>query len=145
MRDNRIDFFYGRMLPELEHFTTPREKKDALKRATRRMFVYARVWVFFAGLLLFLVVLKFSVLRIAPPMMSLMPLVGGAIAGLGVPIGVVYILRKSIRSDLRRQLSLRGVPLCDKCGYWLQELTRSRCPECGTEFGGSNVADDKGR
>lgn len=49
------------------------------------------------------------------------------------------------RDFFRKQLNDLGILVCVRCGYDLRGQLDHRCPECGTEFDDTNIADDENK
>lgn len=49
----------------------------------------------------------------------------------GVNLIIVWLFRHRMRRHLHRQLRVRGVPVCEVCGYDMRGNTSGLCPECG--------------
>jgi len=48
-----------------------------------------------------------------------------------IPPGILYLLRCTVRGEIRASLNAHGIPVCMSCGYCLRGLVVQRCPECG--------------
>ncbi len=143
MGDDRIGLLYARLFPELQLFPDSRQGRHALHIASRKVRHWAYglsvpwcVGVVFAGQWM-AGVFDFSELLIVFPM--------GLLVGLGIGYVPLAVCSARIRHSLREQLNAIGMQVCVQCGYRLCGLPVARCPECGTDFGGTNVADDENR
>jgi len=140
MSYDRIDFFYGRVFPELKLFAGRRERRDALNIASRnvRRWAYGLsvpwcVGVVFAGRWMAGVFNSINELLILFP--------AGLLIGIGIGYVPLLVCSARIRHSLRKQLNAIGTRVCLRCGYRLRGLTIDRCPECGIVFARGGLGD----
>ncbi len=124
--------------PELQHFPSQAEAKEAMHAWNKRMRKLPRFWF---GLLGYTIGVGFLIAMI---LFSIRPwftvsarmfvgIVGGFTGGSGMVV-LTWFWRHRCQRFLRQQLIASGIPICLKCGYDLRGQTEPRCPECGTPF-----------
>ncbi len=64
---------------------------------------------------------------------------GGIIVPLWIPTALFTLILWFSSLPLHRRRKRKKLGLCQKCGYDLR-ASKDRCPECGEEFGSTNVA-----
>ena len=127
------------IFPELQMFEPDSERRKVYLRALRTNGNNPRIVL---GALTLCIVVSFacyfgrSVLPLLSDSLSVYAweLIGGASGGaLG---GIIFLswIRATVRKALRRELAIRGVPICVNCGYDLRGSVEKRCPECGMAF-----------
>lgn len=134
--------FYDSMFPELERFGTKRSRKLAFRRASDA--VHLNAWGI--GLLVVVGAVVILARELNPAFMSRWQVdIPVRVLSCGAPMFVaLWMLRRAIRTALRRDLNASGKPTCLECGYDLRGQVDPRCPECGEDFameqGGSGKA-----
>lgn len=130
-------------LPELRHFGTKSEQLQAIRTARNNalkskldsmplMTTFIKRLVL-ASLLVFIVwrVLRFTPLNDNFASFVILPV----LAWIGaLYVGAIFAEIRGLRRALRQRLVQMGIPICIPCGYDLQGLASTRCPECGTYF-----------
>lgn len=121
-------------LRELSLFPEPEAAKAALSRArSNPISTLARILIFAGFVSLTIVGDRLIGSRASTVQTTICVglLLLFAVTMLAVPD---WLADRRIRLSLRRELNRRGIPVCLRCGYSLQGLTESRCPECGRPF-----------
>lgn len=127
-----------RLFPELDRFPTRRARKKAWRRARDQSWNRPAGFVYVACLLFLLLAAAVVAIRF-----YIRPHFGAVWVDrskhivlysllFGYPSLVAVMLRRRIRSGLRRELVQSGVPTCLSCGYDLTGNESGVCPECGT-------------
>ena len=124
--------------PELQHFPSPAEAKEAMHAWNKRMWKMPRVWFGLFGYTIGVGVLVVAILISIRPWFTVPAsmfggIVGGFTGGSGMVV-LTWFWRHRCQRFLRQQLTASGIPICLKCGYDLRGQTEPRCPECGTPF-----------
>ncbi len=124
--------------PELQHFASPKQAKEAMHAWKKRMLKMPRFWI---GLLGYTLGVGGFVLAVLISLRSWLNIsvsvLGGILVGFTWVSGMValtWLWRNRCQRFLRHQLVASGIPICLKCGYDLRGQTEARCPECGTPF-----------
>jgi len=135
--------------PEMQHFASPEQAKDAMHAWKKRMLKMPRFWFGLLGYTLGVGVLVVAILISLRPWLSISAsmfggLVGGLTGGSGT-VMLTWFWRNRCQRFLRQQLIASGIPICLKCGYDLRGQTEARCPECGTSFDAELIAGTKKR
>lgn len=136
MSDNRFDFLYARVFPELKLFPDVRVKKEALRRATCHVYYKWYNIVLFVASVIIIIKAKFVVRAFV----DLPFYMEGALVGLtiGLTLYILIMLSfKTVRRNLREYLNSIEIPICIFCGYQLHGACSERCPECGLLHGRS--------
>ncbi len=55
---------------------------------------------------------------------------------------ILFLLRCTVRGDIRASLNAHGIPVCMSCGYCLHGLVERRCPECGQAWPDDSQQDE---
>lgn len=138
MTDNKLD----KAIPELAHYPT-REAKMSILRAWNREMI--RRWQTY---LVPLAVGIVASLIVNPSLLFLQRFgvpakirtyIGGAIVGLSVVFFLTRFYKSAKLRFIRDDLNRHGIPICRSCGYDLNGLSESRCPECGAIHVKTNV------
>lgn len=124
--------------PELQHFASPEQVKEAMHAWKKRLLKMPRFWFGLLGYTLGVGVLVLAILISLRPWLSIPSsmfggIVGGVTGGSGMVV-LTWFWRHRCQRFLRQQLIASGIPICLKCGYDLRGQTEPRCPECGTPF-----------
>ncbi len=124
--------------PELQHFASPAQAKEAMHAWKKRMLKMPRFWFGLfgytcgvGGFVLAVLISLRSWLNISASVL------GGILVGFTWVSGMVVLTwfwRHRCQRFLRQKLVASGIPICLKCGYDLRGQTEPRCPECGTPF-----------
>lgn len=139
-----IDGAYLRGHPELELFSTARDRRRAVRRVVARFLWRRAFWstvgkaVVLAILLALLALAVLAALRTWHPL-PIRDLLPWAVAPLAIVIGIAVFfanrgMSRHVPELLRRELLDCGVPICVACGYPLFGLPGPNCPECGSPF-----------
>lgn len=142
------------LYPELRFYDTSEQRADFWS-TTYRAFLKRR------GVRFFLRLVGLSLLIQLPCTLALWPArpylqlwlgnIGASALTSGLAGGLfggafLFILRRTMRGELRAALRARGFKPCMHCGYDLRGLATGRCPECGTADGSDSAAvTDAGR
>jgi len=133
-----------KLYPELQHFASPAEAKEAMRAWKKRMLKMPLFWLGLVGYTCGVGSLVFVILISLRPWLHLSAsMVGGIVGGVTVGsggVGLAWFWRHRCRRFLRQQLLASGIPICLKCGYDLRG-SKERCPECGNEFESSGVEE----
>ncbi|GJM25638.1 MAG: hypothetical protein DHS20C16_20530 [Phycisphaerae bacterium] len=124
---------YSVFFPELALLKDHQRQRQAMLRATSHI-VWLQWVLAIAVPIVTIPMWRIGVRAIPPPMNDHVLLL------LAIVMGLVWIFLpmiayyKSIQQKVREQISSLGVPVCIKCGYQLQGIAESRCPECEHAF-----------
>jgi len=120
-----------RMFPELERFDDRRDAAKALNqaRATSGQY-YAVLWI----VPIAIAIVLFTEFVLVPRGLNWWGNVIFWPTVVFYPSVCLWMRRRRIRIELRRQLVDRGIPICIHCGYDTRRLPENRCPECGKAF-----------
>ncbi len=124
--------------PEMQHFASPEQAKEAMHAWKKRMLRMPRFWFGLLGYTFGVGGLVMAILISLRPWLNISAstfvgiLVGSTwVSGMVV---LTWLWRNRCQRFLRQQLNASGIPICLKCGYDLRGQTEARCPECGTPF-----------
>ncbi|UCE59492.1 MAG: hypothetical protein JSU63_18865 [Phycisphaerales bacterium] len=120
--------------PELLRIESDSDRKDVLKKASKRVTYGAGYYLAFVAVVLCGVL----VARVVQSACSRWGALPGYLAGTasalacGAAGGLLFLsAREKISRNIRLELVARGMPVCIECGYDLTGNESGVCPECG--------------
>ena len=135
--------------PELQHFASPEQAKQAMHAWEKRRLKMRRFWFGRMGDTWGVGVLVLAILISLRPWLNIPSsmfggIVGGFTGGSGIVV-LTWFWRDRCQRFWRQQLIASGIPICLKYGYDLRGQTEARCPECGTPFDAKLIDGTKKR